>query len=56
VLYTVYFVIKSIVVLLLFTVIRGIFARLRIDQVLSFCWKYLVPLSILLVLITRVVV
>jgi NADH-quinone oxidoreductase subunit H len=30
---------------------RTVMARLRIDQMIEFCWKYLVPLGILQLLI-----
>ena len=49
------FVIKSVVVLLLLTVIRAAMSRLRIDQMVNFAWKYLVPLSILQLLLAVVV-
>ncbi|MCX8187924.1 MAG: NADH-quinone oxidoreductase subunit H [Nitrososphaeria archaeon] len=54
-LHTIYFIAKSVVVLVIFTIFRAIFARLRIDQALSFSWRYLMPLAILLVIITGVV-
>jgi NADH-quinone oxidoreductase subunit H len=52
---TIIFVIKSIVVLLLLTVIRAAMSRLRIDQMVNFAWKYLVPLSIFQLLLAVVV-
>jgi len=54
-LYTIYFIVKSIFILLILTTIRAIFARLRIDQVLSISWKYLIPLSLIQLLIVRVI-
>ncbi|RLF08721.1 MAG: NADH-quinone oxidoreductase subunit H [Thermoprotei archaeon] len=44
---TVLFLVKSIVVLLILTTVRAAMARLRIDQMVNFAWKYLVPLSVL---------
>ncbi|MEM0217477.1 MAG: complex I subunit 1 family protein [Candidatus Nezhaarchaeales archaeon] len=44
---TIIFVIKSIIVLLILTMIRAAMSRLRIDQMVNFAWKYLVPISIL---------
>jgi NADH-quinone oxidoreductase subunit H len=41
------FLIKTIAVVLLFTLLRAVFARFRIDQVISGMWKYLLPLAIL---------
>jgi len=48
---TIFFVIKSIAVLMLLTVIRAAMSRLRIDQMVNFAWKWLVPLSILQLLL-----
>lgn len=48
---TILFVIKSIAVLMLLTVIRAAMSRLRIDQMVNFAWKWLVPLSILQLLL-----
>ena len=45
------FVIKTLVLLLILTIIRAVFARIRIDQMVNFCWYYLVPLSLTQVLI-----
>ncbi|RLE73471.1 MAG: NADH-quinone oxidoreductase subunit H [Thermoprotei archaeon] len=53
--YTLYFIIKSIIVLLVLTTLRALFARLRVDQMLVLSWKYLIPLSLISVLIVRVV-
>ncbi|MEM1986297.1 MAG: complex I subunit 1 family protein [Nitrososphaeria archaeon] len=54
--YTLYFVIKSVFVLVILTVVRALFARLRIDQIVSFSWKYLLPLAIIQFLIVRLIV
>ncbi|MCD6535699.1 MAG: NADH-quinone oxidoreductase subunit H [Thaumarchaeota archaeon] len=54
-LHTIYFLVKSILVLIVFTLVRTVFARLRIDQMISFSWKYLMPLAIFLVIITEVI-
>ncbi|MEM3077916.1 MAG: complex I subunit 1 family protein [Nitrososphaerales archaeon] len=56
ILYPLYFLLKTLFVLFLLTTLRALFARLRIDQMVNFSWKYLVPLAILQVLIVRVVV
>lgn len=52
---TILFVIKSVIVLLLLTVIRAAMSRLRIDQMVNFAWKYLVPISIFQLLLAVVV-
>ncbi len=41
------FVIKWLVVYFIFTVVTSSFYRLRQDQIVHLCWKYLIPLSIL---------
>jgi len=41
------FLIKTIAAALLFTLLRAVFARFRIDQMISGMWKYLLPLAIL---------
>jgi len=56
VLFTIYFVIKSIFVLAILTVVRALFARLRIDQIVSFSWKYLLPLAVIQFVIVRLIV
>jgi NADH-quinone oxidoreductase subunit H len=52
----IYFIIKTIIVLLIISVIRAAFARLRIDQMVNFSWKYLVPVSLLQLLLVRVII
>jgi len=44
------FIIKTMFIVLLFTFLRGIFARFRIDQTVSGMWRYLIPLAILQVI------
>jgi NADH-quinone oxidoreductase subunit H len=41
------FLIKWLVVYFIFTVVTSSFYRLRQDQIVHLCWKYLLPLSIL---------
>jgi NADH-quinone oxidoreductase subunit H len=45
------FLLKTIPIILLFSFLRGIFARFRIDQMTSGMWKYLLPIAILQVLL-----
>ncbi len=47
----VYLGLKTLVIYLLMLLIRNTVPRLRIDQVLSFNWKLMVPLSIALILV-----
>jgi NADH-quinone oxidoreductase subunit H len=51
--YVVYFVVKSLFVLAILTVVRALFARLRIDQVVGFSWRYLLPLAIFQFIVVR---
>ena len=50
----VYFTVKSFIVLFLFMWVRATYPRLRIDQMMTFCWKVLVPVSLVVVLIAAV--
>ncbi len=47
------FLIKTVFVILLFSLLRAVFARFRIDQMVSGMWKYLVPLAILQVILIQ---
>lgn len=47
----VYFIIKTLFVIALLSAIRAACARIRIDQVVSFSWRYLAPLALLQVVI-----
>jgi len=40
------YAVKVLCMVFLFAIIRSLFARLRIDQMVSFCWKYLAPLAL----------
>ncbi|MGH2537235.1 MAG: NADH-quinone oxidoreductase subunit NuoH [Candidatus Promineifilaceae bacterium] len=51
----VYFLLKTFFVYMLVIWIRGTFPRVRIDQLLNFNWKFLVPLTLLLILLVAVV-
>jgi NADH-quinone oxidoreductase subunit H len=41
------YLVKTVGIIALLSLLRSIFARLRIDQMVRFCWKYLVPLALL---------
>ncbi len=47
----VWFVIKTLFVIFLLSLIRALTSRIRIDQVVSFAWKYLAPLAVLQLLV-----
>ena len=50
----VWFLLKVYAVILVIFWVRGTFPRLRIDQLMAFAWKVMVPLSFLTILITAV--
>lgn len=41
------YVIKTMIILFILAVFKSIMARVRIDQMVSFCWKYLTPLALI---------
>jgi len=43
----VFFIIKVLFIVGLISLLRTVMARLRIDQMIRFCWKYMVPLAFL---------
>ncbi len=47
----VYFFIKTTLIYLFNVWVRGTLPRLRIDQIMDFCWKFLVPVSLLLLVV-----
>jgi NADH-quinone oxidoreductase subunit H len=51
----IYFIIKMFVVYFVFIWIRGTLPRVRIDQLLNFNWKFLVPVTLSLILVVAVV-
>ena len=50
----VWFLLKAYAVVLVIFWIRGTFPRLRIDQLMAFAWKVLVPLSFMTIVITAI--
>jgi NADH-quinone oxidoreductase subunit H len=46
-----YFFLKTFVIYFVNVWARGTLPRLRIDQMMSFCWKFLVPISLLLLIV-----
>lgn len=49
----VFFLIKTTLVVMILTTIRALFARFRIDQMIAGAWKYLLPLSILQMILVQ---
>jgi NADH-quinone oxidoreductase subunit H len=48
------FLVKVFFIIGLISLLRSVFARLRIDQMVKFCWKYMVPLGIIQILINLI--
>ena len=51
----VYFLLKTLFIYLVLIWVRGTLPRVRIDQLLNFNWKFLVPLTLVLILVVAVV-
>lgn len=51
----IYFLGKTLVLFLVLVWIRATFPRLRIDQMMDFCWKFLVPLSLVLFVVSAII-
>jgi NADH-quinone oxidoreductase subunit H len=49
------FLVKSVVVVALFAAAHALLARLRIDQILDFCWKLMIPAALVQVVINLVI-
>jgi NADH-quinone oxidoreductase subunit H len=45
------FIVKTLLVIVLLSVIKALFARIRIDQMINFTWHYLAPLAVVQILI-----
>jgi NADH-quinone oxidoreductase subunit H len=48
------FILKVLFVVGLLSLLRTIVARLRIDQMIDFCWKFMVPFALLQLLINLI--
>ena len=49
------FLLKVVLIVVILAVLRGLFARLRIDQMISFCWKIAAPIAFAQVVVCLVV-
>jgi NADH-quinone oxidoreductase subunit H len=47
--------IKTAAVLILLAVLRSAMARLRMDQMVSFCWKFLMPVAVAQIILNLIV-
>jgi NADH-quinone oxidoreductase subunit H len=45
------FVLKVLFIVAIMALFRTIFARMRIDQMVTFCWKYLAPAAMVQIVI-----
>jgi len=52
----IYFFVKVFIMFFVFAWVRATFPRLRIDQMMSFCWKVLVPMGLALFLSVAIVI
>ena len=52
----VWFLLKTMITILIFSNLSALFARFRIDQMVSGLWRYLTPLSILYIIIIQILV
>lgn len=52
----VWFLLKALVIFLIFTWVRWSFIRIRADQILGISWKLLLPLTLMLLIATAVVI
>ena len=48
----IHFVVKTLFVIFLLSLLRALTSRIRVDQVVSFAWRYLAPLAVLQLLAT----
>ena len=46
------YLLKTLLVLFLLALLRSIFARLRLEQMLEFCWRWLAPAALLSLLVS----
>lgn len=51
----IYFLAKTFVLLFLLSMAKAVLGRIRIDQMVEFCWKYLVPAAILQYLLVMII-
>jgi NADH-quinone oxidoreductase subunit H len=49
------YLVKTLIVVFILSLIRSLMARLRIEQMVNFCWKFLAPAAILQILIDLLV-
>ena len=51
----VFYLIRTLGILMVLAIFRSIMARIRIEQMVMFCWRYLAPLAILQIIVNLVI-
>lgn len=49
-----FYLIEVFFIIVLISLLRSLFARLRLDQMINFCWKYLAPMALAQVVINLI--
>ena len=49
------YIIKTLFIVFILSVIKGIMARLRIEQIVAFCWKYLAGIALLQIILNVII-
>ena len=49
------YIVKTMIIVFILALLRSIMARIRIEQMVNFCWKFLAPVAILQILIDIIV-
>jgi NADH-quinone oxidoreductase subunit H len=49
------YIAKVLFVIMLMTLARSVFARLRIDQMMELCWKYIAPMAFVQLVVVLIV-
>ena len=50
-----FFIVKVLAIIAISSLARSLFARLRIEQMMQFCWKYLAPAALIQILFNLIV-
>jgi NADH-quinone oxidoreductase subunit H len=50
-----FYFMKTIFILALLTILRSAMARLRLDQMVGFCWKYMMPVAIAQIILNLII-
>ncbi|MEG1662285.1 MAG: NADH-quinone oxidoreductase subunit H, partial [Clostridiales bacterium] len=50
-----FFIVKTLIVLVILCIFRAVMARVRIEQMVLFCWRYLTPLALIQIIVNLIV-